>query len=379
MAYLIFMANGEEYERRELRASKPIVIGRAPDCDVAVRDIILSRHHCRIERTENGKAWQIVDLHSKNGTQLRGQPIETHVLRDGDELRIGRSRLTYRSGPFVAAKKTAKKNAPAVTRPVDPHEALAGTVTGMVLCEPGETQRHAGMPMPQPRPVDPNCFVADGVYDMINEIASSSWDSIQTQASEPTRMQRAMPVPGLTSANRGTTPAIGPLSRPASGPSSGPGSGRVMGPASAPRPKARVSFDLQAAHGGAGNKPIASPPPLQSKPLRPPSWLLRRHSRRFWIATTSVTAAVLFIAGWITLAVRASSPAATEPPAETSPETLSETSPETSSETSSPQHEPSLPAPSSAAQDARPARFKPPLNVEPDRRSGTPDVSVTSY
>jgi hypothetical protein len=155
----------------------------------------------------------------------------------------------------------------------------------MVLCEPGETKKHEGMPMPQPRPVDPNGFTADGVYDMINEIVSSSWDSIQAQASQPTRMQRAMPVPGVTSANRGTAPVIAP----------------------AARPKPRVAFSLQAGEdGSAEDKNLVTPTPLQSKPLKPPSRLFGGHGRRFWIAATSVAATILFIAGWITLAVRAS-------------------------------------------------------------------------
>lgn len=288
MAYLIFTANGDEYERRELHPPKPLLIGRAPDCDVAIRDIILSRHHCRIERNEAGDAWQVVDLHSKNGTQFRGQAIEKHVLRDGDELRIGRSRLTYKSGAFVAAPRGAapKKNTPAIARPVDPHEALAGTVTGMVVCEPGEAEHHQGMPQPKPRPVDPGSYEADGVYDMINEIASSSWDSIQKQASEPTRMQRAMAVPGVTSANR---------------------SAPTAGPVSPPRPKPRVSFALQA-NLGAEKHPdaTATPHPLQSRPLQPPSRGMRWPGWEFWLATSSAVLLLLCIAGWIMLATRVS-------------------------------------------------------------------------
>jgi pSer/pThr/pTyr-binding forkhead associated (FHA) protein len=274
-----------------LRSSKPLLIGRAPDCDVAIRDIILSRHHCRIEPTESGDGWQIVDLHSKNGTQFRGHPIEKHVLRDGDELRIGRSRLTYKSGALVAAKKGAapRKNTPSIARPVDPHEALAGTVTGMVVCEPGETEHHQGMPQPKPRPVDPGSYEADGVYDMINEIASSSWDSIQKQASEPTRMQRAMPVPGVTSANR-TAPAIGPVSPP--------------------RPKPRVSFDLQASLSAEKHPdPATTPHPLQSRPLQPPSRGLRGlrwPGWEFWVVAASTLLLLLSIAGWIMLAMRVS-------------------------------------------------------------------------
>ena len=212
MPYVIFTANGEEYDRREL--TRPLILGRAPDCDIAIPDITLSRHHCRLEPSENGRSWQLVDLHSKNGTHFLGQKVETHVFRDKDELRVGRTRLTFRAGEFVPSAKVKSRG---LIRPADPHEALAGTVTGMVLCEPGETETYEGMPVPQPRPSDPKSFEKDDIYGMINEIVSSSWDSVQAQASQPTRMQRATPVPGVTTA------------------------------ASAPqRPKPRVSFALQA-------------------------------------------------------------------------------------------------------------------------------------
>ena len=212
MPYVIFTANGEEYDRREL--TRPMVLGRAPDCDITIPDITLSRRHCRLEPSENGRSWQLVDLHSKNGTHFRGQKVETHVFRENDELRVGRTRLTFKAGEFVPSKKVKTRG---LIRPADPHEALAGTVTGMVLCEPGETETYEGMPVPQPRPSDPKSFENDDVYGMINEIVSSSWDSVQAQASQPTRMQRATPVPGVTTA--------------------------VGGPA---RPKPRVSFALQA-------------------------------------------------------------------------------------------------------------------------------------
>jgi predicted component of type VI protein secretion system len=339
MAYLILTANGEEYERRELRALAPLVIGRAPDCDVAVRDIILSRHHCRIERTEDGSGWRIVDLHSKNGTHLRGQPVESHELRDGDELRIGRSRLMFKAGAFAASSKpqALRKNQPAVARPVDPHEALAGTVTGMVVCEPGETQQHKGMPMPKPRPADPESYADDGVYEMLNEIISSSWDSIQAQASQPTRMQRAMPVAGVTSANR----AAGP------------------GPIGVARPKPRVSFALQADVVARKGDEGTAPPPLQSRPLQPPSWLIGRlrslglrraqkswrvRSRRFWVVT-SAGAAIVLIAGWITVAVRASHSVADDG---------------------------ATPVAEKPAVQAQPAHYAPAVAVDPDGRSGAP-------
>src|SRR5947209_6977680 len=48
MPYITVSASGEELDRREL-TDAPIVIGRAPECQVSVHDILLSRRHCRIE------------------------------------------------------------------------------------------------------------------------------------------------------------------------------------------------------------------------------------------------------------------------------------------------------------------------------------------
>src|ERR1700691_2511581 len=92
MAYLIFTtARGRELGRRSLEG--PMVIGRSPDCEVCVHDILLSRRHCQIE--PDGSNWVIADLVSKNGTFLNGQKIGRHVLSDGEALRIGKTVVTF--------------------------------------------------------------------------------------------------------------------------------------------------------------------------------------------------------------------------------------------------------------------------------------------
>ena len=308
MPYVIFMANGEEYDRREL--TRPIVLGRAPDCDIAIPDITLSRHHCRLEPSENGRSWQIVDLHSKNGTHFLGQKVENHVFRDRDELRIGRTRLTFRAGEFVPSSKVKTRG---VIRPTDPHEALAGTVTGIVLCEPGETETYEGMPVPQPRPSDPMSFQKDDIYGMINEIASSSWDSIQAQASQPTRMQRAMPTPAMTQANRGSV-----------------------------RPKPRVAFCLQAQHeeqaqpapasGASASAPKTAPASSLRRPASPSAGsamtgaitarmklprltFTRERAHKWLIAAASAAVIAILFTGWCALLIHATSDPAAPVPA----------------------------------------------------------------
>ncbi len=80
---------GEQFAVR----SDVTTIGRAPQSDVFLDDITVSRSHARLERTPNGP--QLTDLGSLNGTYVNRERIETARLSDGDELQIGKYRLTY--------------------------------------------------------------------------------------------------------------------------------------------------------------------------------------------------------------------------------------------------------------------------------------------
>src|SRR5437879_1344357 len=93
MPYVIVKTNQQETERRKL--SGMLVFGRAPQCDVAIRDISLSRRHCRIEQSADG--WLITDLGSKNGTIVNGQPLGAapRLLTDADIVRLGQSRIIF--------------------------------------------------------------------------------------------------------------------------------------------------------------------------------------------------------------------------------------------------------------------------------------------
>lgn len=76
------------------------VVGREPPADVVLAHPSVSREHARIE-VEGGRA-SIVDLGSKNGTWRGEARLSAEaVLADGDELRIGAVRVTYR-GPAAA-------------------------------------------------------------------------------------------------------------------------------------------------------------------------------------------------------------------------------------------------------------------------------------
>lgn len=80
---------GEHIVLSEVRET----IGRAPDASILLDDVTVSRRHAAIEREADGH--YLVDLASLNGTYVNLRRIERVRLRDGDELQIGKFKLTY--------------------------------------------------------------------------------------------------------------------------------------------------------------------------------------------------------------------------------------------------------------------------------------------
>ena len=70
-------------------------IGRRPDSAVFLDDVTVSRDHALIVR--RGGGWHLDDLGSLNGTYVNRHRIETHRLEDGDELQVGKYKLTFLS------------------------------------------------------------------------------------------------------------------------------------------------------------------------------------------------------------------------------------------------------------------------------------------
>lgn len=73
-----------------------MTVGRAADNDIVIDDMEASAIHAALEPLAS--AWSVQDLSSRNGTFVNGERILTQrPLRRGDEMRMGRSRLIYRS------------------------------------------------------------------------------------------------------------------------------------------------------------------------------------------------------------------------------------------------------------------------------------------
>jgi DNA-binding winged helix-turn-helix (wHTH) protein len=70
------------------------LVGRDPNAQIWLDSTGISRQHARI--TVHGDRVTLEDLHSKNGTRVRGQLVTATVLADGDEIRFGSVAFTFR-------------------------------------------------------------------------------------------------------------------------------------------------------------------------------------------------------------------------------------------------------------------------------------------
>ncbi len=80
---------GETYTLRDER----ITIGRHPDAGIFLDDVTVSRRHAVV--TREGEEFVIIDEGSLNGTFVNRRRDERTVLRDGDEIQIGKYKLTF--------------------------------------------------------------------------------------------------------------------------------------------------------------------------------------------------------------------------------------------------------------------------------------------
>lgn len=81
--------SGESFTIEDERLS----IGRSPDAGVFLDDVTVSRNHALIVRRRDGL--YIDDLGSLNGTYVNRQRIESQILEDGDEIQVGKYKMSY--------------------------------------------------------------------------------------------------------------------------------------------------------------------------------------------------------------------------------------------------------------------------------------------
>jgi hypothetical protein len=70
-----------------------LTIGRSPEAEIFLDDVTVSRDHAVLVRRSG--AWYLDDSGSLNGTYVNRRRIDSHKLEDGDELQVGKYKLTY--------------------------------------------------------------------------------------------------------------------------------------------------------------------------------------------------------------------------------------------------------------------------------------------
>jgi pSer/pThr/pTyr-binding forkhead associated (FHA) protein len=69
-------------------------VGRNTESDVFLDDITVSRAHAVFERRPSGE-WFVKDAGSLNGTYVNGEQVDETKLATGDQVQIGRFKLTF--------------------------------------------------------------------------------------------------------------------------------------------------------------------------------------------------------------------------------------------------------------------------------------------
>ena len=233
MAYVVVNAkDGRELTRRPLEGR--VTIGRDPANSMQIRDILLSRKHCLLE--PEGDRWVLVDLNSRNGTFVNFERISRCPLTDGDRILIGRTVISFHIREFATAERERlaqaavidqKVNEPATDRPVDPFEALSGTVADFKFESEFAPliERPIARQVPTPRPVRTQGYPPPlAGEDLDNPILDSSptW-ATKKIAAATSRMRMELdrfeatvnPAPTPPQGARGSQPAAAVPSPPA--------------------------------------------------------------------------------------------------------------------------------------------------------------------
>lgn len=67
--------------------------GRHPNAEIFLDDVTVSRKHAEFRRVDGG--FVVTDLGSLNGTYLNGARADSAKLNDGDEVQVGKFKLTF--------------------------------------------------------------------------------------------------------------------------------------------------------------------------------------------------------------------------------------------------------------------------------------------
>jgi len=143
MAYLKVVGGPSAGQILQIKEPR-CVLGRHPDCDIAIDHLDTSRHHAQV--TLVGGEFFLEDLHSRNGTWLNDNRIGSRErLSDGDSIRISESLYEFCRTPSRSPAK------PTAAARVAEYEGVA-EVRAVIPCDV-ESPRESGRSVPLLRAV----------------------------------------------------------------------------------------------------------------------------------------------------------------------------------------------------------------------------------
>ncbi|WP_205472347.1 FHA domain-containing protein [Nocardioides sp. SYSU D00038] len=93
---LLVVQRGPGSGSRFLLDQDVVQAGRHPDSEIFLDDVTVSRRHAEFKRT--GDSFTVSDAGSLNGTYVNRDRIDSVVLKDSDEVQIGKYRLVFFAG-----------------------------------------------------------------------------------------------------------------------------------------------------------------------------------------------------------------------------------------------------------------------------------------
>ncbi len=95
---LLVMQRGPSAGARFLLDAERTSAGRSTEADIFLDDVTVSRKHAEFVR--EGQQFWVRDVGSLNGTYVNRNRIDQAVLRAGDEVQIGKFRMTFHPSPL---------------------------------------------------------------------------------------------------------------------------------------------------------------------------------------------------------------------------------------------------------------------------------------
>ena len=90
---LLIVQRGPNTGARFLLDSEITNAGRSPSSDIFLDDVTVSRKHCQFVATDH--VHLVRDSGALNGTYVNRERVDQAVLAAGDEVQIGKYRMTY--------------------------------------------------------------------------------------------------------------------------------------------------------------------------------------------------------------------------------------------------------------------------------------------